>query len=68
MANILHLAEFTKTLAWWNKTFISIAYGRYQNLLTLEIVIFPLGVALRKYGFSRVNKSSYLLYARETNV
>ena len=42
----------------------------YQNivLFTLERVIFPTGVALGKYDFSRVNKSSYLPYSREINV
>jgi hypothetical protein len=57
MAKRFPSAEFTKTLAWWNKTFISLAYGRYENLFTLG-----------KYDFSRVNKSSYLPYAREINV
>ena len=68
MAKRFHLAEFTKTFAWWNKTLISLAYGRYENVFTLEIVIFPSGVALGKYDFSRVNKFSYLPYAREINV
>jgi hypothetical protein len=42
--------------------------GRYENLFTLEIVIFPSGVDLGKHDFSWVNKSSYLPYAREINV
>ena len=67
MAKRFHLAEFTKALAWWNKTFIYLAYGRYENLFTLEIAIFPSDFAIGKYDFSRVNKSSYLPYAREIN-
>ena len=37
------------------------------NLFTLEIVVFPSGVAFGKYYFSLVNKSSYITYAREMN-
>ena len=57
-------SEFTKTLAWWNKTFFPLHKGD-MNLFTFEIVIFPSGVTLGKYDFSRVNKSSYLPYERE---
>jgi hypothetical protein len=68
MVKRFHLAEFTKTLASWNKTFTSLALGKYVNLFTLEIVIFPSGVALGKHDFSWVNKSTYLPYGREINV
>ena len=37
-------------------------------MFTLEIIIFPSVVALGKYDFSWVNKSSYLPYAREISV
>jgi hypothetical protein len=47
MAKRFHLAEFTKTLAWWNKTFISLDVtqgillpaGEYHYLLTPRLYL-----------------------------
>jgi hypothetical protein len=41
MAKKFHLEEFTKTLAWWNKTLISLALGRYEDLFFLWKSFFP---------------------------
>jgi hypothetical protein len=65
--DLFHQASVLVNSAKWNLLAIFaykiiISERRYEDLFTLEIVVFPSG------DFFRVNKSSYLPYAREIDV